>query len=336
MNKRILILVVAILTLVLTACGSKTQDEVTQAKDGKTVFRYNGETGLVTPAELAEDLGYFEKISLEYTGLTKGGPESIQFVATDQMEFGNAFNGAIIKSVEKGVKIKGVVTSYGSNEENYLGFFAKKGTDIKEAKDLIGKKVAINIRGANYEMALQEYLYENGLTDEDIKEVEFIAMPMVNAEQAVVNNQVDVAALSNIFRDKALENGKTEVVFKDTEASGEYNAGSYFFKEDFIKSHEEEVKDFTQGVARAYEWMVETEQAEVIKRMEKIMVERDRGEPVENLKYWHGRSVVTEGGVIQSSDFDKWLELLVKTKDIKTTDIDTSKMFTNEYNPYNK
>lgn len=336
MKKYVLFILLSVLTIMLTACGSKSADQKASATDEEYVLKYNGEPGNVIPAELAEDLGFFNKVKLDYQGITKGGPESIQFVATNQLDFGNAFNAAIIKSVEKGVKIKGVITSYGSTKNSYVGFYTKKGSPVKEPKDLIGKKIAVNIRGAHLEMAVQQYLLNAGLTDADIAKVEFVTIPAISAEQTLLNGQVDVVGLNSIFRDKANEAGKTDLLFKDTDPAsfdGEYNAGSYFFRDEFIKEHPEVVEDFTQGVAKAYEWLKTTDREEVIARMTKIMNERERDEPVENLKYWHESGVETAGGILQDSDYERFLQQLEKAGDIKTANVNVAKYYTNEFNP---
>lgn len=335
MKKILLAASIITLSLGLSACGKSTEDSAANAKDGKSALKYHGEPGLVTPAELAEDLGYFKKVSLDYQGVAKGGPESIQFVATKQLDFGNAFDGAIIKSIEKNVKIKAVITSYGSSEENYVGFFAKKGTKITTAKDLINKKIAVNIRGAHYEMLLKKYFKSEGLTDEEIDTIEFVTLPIVNSEQAVINGQVDLATLNNVFRDKALKNGQTELVFSDLDAlGGSYNAGGYFFREDFIQSNKEEVADFTQGVAKAYEWMAATDDKTVIAKMQEIMEKRNRDEPIENIQYWKDSGVVTKGGKISAEDYKRWLQPLVDQQELQSTNINVKKYYTNEFNPY--
>lgn len=339
MKKFASLLTVGALALSLAACGDKTKDQATEASKASTstetyALKYQGETGTVTPVEVAEDLGYFKKVKLDYQGAYTGGPESIQFVATKQLDYGMSFNGAILKSIAKGVKIKSVISSYGSNENIFVGFFGQKGTKIKDPKDLIGKKVGLNIRGAHYEMAIKQYLYNAGLTDKEIEKIQFVVIPQVNAQLAVENGQVDIAALNGIFRDKALESKKVQLVFKDVDAfNGQYNAGSYFFREDFIKENPEVVEDFTQGVAKAIDWMKETDRDEVVERLEDIMEKRDRKEPIENLKYWRGTGINTPGGVIQESDFDQWRTLLKRLGDIDDENLDTSGMYTNEFNP---
>ena len=98
-----------------------------------------------------------------------GGPESIQLTATKQTDFGSAFNGAIIKSYSKNVKIKSVVGSYGSDEDTYIGAYALKGSSIKSAKDFIGKKVGVNTLGAHMEFVIKDYLRQGGLTEDEIR-----------------------------------------------------------------------------------------------------------------------------------------------------------------------
>ena len=70
---------------------------------------------------------------------------------------------------------------------------------IKNAKDLIGKKVGMNTMGAHAEFVLKEYLKQNGLTDEEIKQVTLVVMPPVNTEQALRQEQIDVAVLSGML-----------------------------------------------------------------------------------------------------------------------------------------
>lgn len=324
------------LALSLAACGDKTADSTTNASsDGKVTLKYQGETGNVTPVELAEDLGYFKKVKLDYQGAYTGGPESIQFVATKQLDYGMAFNGALIKSIDKGVKVKSVVSSYGSNDKIFIGLFAKKGSNIQEAKDLIGKKIAVNIRGAHLEMVVKQYLYDAGLSEKEIEQVQFVVLPTINSEQAVVQGQVDVAALNFLSRDIALESKKTELVLRDIDIFKEaYNGASYFFREEYIEEHPEVVEDFTQGVAKAINWINDTDIDEVRAREKEIIEKRDRNETADNLKYYSGTGINTKGGVIAANDFDQWRTALKRMGDISDENVDTSTMYTNEFNPY--
>jgi len=130
----------------------------------KTEIRYQGWAGQVTFTELAEDLGYLAPLKLKWVGNTISGPQDIQTVVTGDIDIGGAFYGAIIKLIAAKAPIRAVVGYYGSDDNTYNGYFVKEDSPIKTARDLIGKKVAVNTLGAHLEFVLREYLARNGLT----------------------------------------------------------------------------------------------------------------------------------------------------------------------------
>ena len=130
----------------------------------KTEIRYQGWAGQVTFTELAEDLGYLAPLKLKWVGNTISGPQDIQTVVTGDIDIGGAFYGAIIKLIAAKAPIKAVVGYYGSDDNTYNGYYVKEDSPIKTARDLIGKKVAVNTLGAHLEFVLREYLARNGLS----------------------------------------------------------------------------------------------------------------------------------------------------------------------------
>ena len=130
----------------------------------KTEIRYQGWAGQVTFVELAEDLGYLAPLKLKWVGNTISGPQDIQTVVTGDIDIGGAFYGAIIKLIAAKAPIKAVVGYYGSDANTYYGYYVKEDSPIKTARDLIGKKVAVNTLGAHLEFVLREYLARNGVS----------------------------------------------------------------------------------------------------------------------------------------------------------------------------
>ena len=158
---------------VLLVTGSVTGCSASGA-DGETkTIRYQTNAGLVDLSELADALGYFEGtgIKLERVGDVQGGPESLRAVATDQVDYGGAFNGAIAKLASTGAPITAVVSYYGSDDNVNSSLLVKKGSGIDGAEDLIGKKVAVNTLGANAEAIIDTYLEKEGLSQDEIEEV---------------------------------------------------------------------------------------------------------------------------------------------------------------------
>lgn len=334
-----LFLTVALASSILVGCSS---DEKTAAtKDEKaqedTVLQYQGSTGVVTFPELAESLGYLGDVKLDNVGAGSGGPEAIQLTGTGETDFGHAFNGATIKAVTKGAKLKSVIGSYGSDENTYIGVYTLEGSSIKSPKDLIGKKIGVNTLGAHAEFVIKDYLRQGGLTEKEIAEVQLVTIPMSNAEQTLRNKQLDAVQLSGVAKDLALDRGGVTELFKDIDVFGEkFTAGAYFFREDFIKENPNTVKAFVEGVAKAIEWQRTTPREEVIAKLEEIVKARKGNEPTENLKFWKSTGIAEEGGVITDKEFQVWIDWLVKNGELKEGQIKASDLYTNEFNPYKK
>lgn len=326
------LLLAGLVSVVLSGCS----EGKTSAKgEEDQVLQYQSSPGSVSFPELAEDLGYLGDLKLESIGDSVGGPESIQLTATKQIDFGSAFNGAIIKSYSKNVKIKSVIGSYGSDKNTYIGAYALEGEPITSAKDFIGKKVGVNILGAHAEFVIKQYLRQGNLTEDEIEQVTLVTVPGASAEQILRNHQIDVVLLSGIGRDRALATGGLTEIFRDIDVFGtEFTAGDYFFTDQYIKDNPNTVKQFVEGVAKAIEWARVTPRDEVITRFEQIINKRGRKEVTDNLKYWRSTGISEEGGVITPSEYEVWIDWLVSNGELEEGKVKAEDLYTNEYNPY--
>lgn len=337
MGKRWLFLSILITALgIFTACSSDHSAKTAGADSQDKVLQYQSTPGQVIFPELAEALGYLGDIKLEKVSDMVGGPESIQLTATGETDFGSAFNGAIIKSYAEGIRIKSVVGSYGSDENTFIGFYVLEDSEIKTAKDLIGKKIGVNILGAHAEFAIKQFLRDNGLSEEEIQQVELVVVPVGSAEQILRSGQIDVVQLSGIGKDRTLENGGIRPVFKDIDLFGEFTAGAFFFTEKYIQENPDTVRTFVEGVGKAIEWARNTPREEVIKKLEEIVSAREGNETTENLKYWKSTGIAEEGGQIAKKEFQVWIDWLVKNGELKEGQIKAEDLYTNEFNPYAK
>ncbi len=333
------ILITALAGGILAGCSSKSavSGSASDRKGEDKVLQYSGGAGSVNLPELAEDLGYLGDIKLENIGTTSGGPEQIQLTATNQIDFANAFTGAVIKSVAEGVKIKSVVNSYGVDELSKGGLFVLEDSSIKSAKDLIGKKVGVNTLGAQAEFFLVQYLRDHGLTEKEIDQVQLVVIPAANAEQILRSKQVDAARLSELSKERALEKGGVRELTNDLEIyGGPFGAGTYSFSEEYIKENPNTVKTFVNGVAKALEWSKSTPREEVIERLEKIVNERNNNETTNNLKYWKSFGIESTGAVIKPEDFEVWVDYLVKDGQLKEGQVTLEDLYTNEFNSFAK
>ncbi|MCZ1005649.1 ABC transporter substrate-binding protein [Streptomyces lydicus] len=162
------------LSAVAVSCGSGGGGA---AKDQTKTLRYQGWAGTVILPELAEELGFLEDVKLKWVGNTISGPQDIQSAATGQVDFGGAFNGAVVKLAARKAPITSVISYYGVDKAAYNGFYVLKDGPVHSARDLIGKKVGMNTLGAHSEAMLDIYLQRHGLSRADIKKVEPLVVP---------------------------------------------------------------------------------------------------------------------------------------------------------------
>ncbi|PPD55156.1 MAG: ABC transporter substrate-binding protein [Methylotenera sp.] len=331
-------LAVAIMvSLGLSACSKEDVNKEVATNEGgieKLVLNYQGTNSFVTYPELAEDLGYLGPIKMYYLGSIIGGPQDLQSLATGDVDFATAFNGAIIKLAASGVDIVSVVASYGSDENTAIGFYVPENSPIKSARDLIGKKISVNTLGAHAEFVIKDYLSRGGLTKAEIDQVELTALPPVNSEQALRGGQVDVAQLQGILKDKAFERGGLRALFTDIELYGNFTAGNYTFTRKFLKENPNTVRKFVEGTARAIEWARTTPREEVIARYTDIINKRARNEDVRIVQFWKSTGIADKGGVVTEIQYQQWIDWLVKDGQLAPNKIKASDLYDNSFNPY--
>ncbi|MFF0492635.1 ABC transporter substrate-binding protein [Nocardia sp. NPDC003482] len=321
----------AALGLPLTACG---KGDSVRAENGVTTLRYLGWTDQVTLPELAESLGFFDgKVKLNWVGNTTSGPQEIQAAATGQVDYGGAFAGAVAKLAAAGAPITAVVNYYGSDEKSFQGYYVPEASPIHTVADLVGKKVGVNTLGGQNEADIHDALVRAGLSQDQIKSVQLVPLPPPNIEDAVRKGQVDAAALSGQFQQRALAIGGLRPVFTElSEYGGPINGGPYVFRNDVIAKNSDAVRTFTTGVARAIEWERDTPRDQVVAKMSEIIEGRHRsGESTATLKYWQSVGVPAKYGVISDQDFTRWEGWLRDTGAIHDT-LEPGKFYTNKFN----
>jgi ABC-type nitrate/sulfonate/bicarbonate transport system substrate-binding protein len=322
----------------LLACNERGAESRPAASDPNAPelleLRYQGFTGQVTYPELAEDLGLLAPIKLKYVGNTISGPQDIQSVVTGDTDYGGAFNGAVIKLIAAKAPVKSVVGYYGTDENTWAGYFVLEDSPLKDPRDLIGKKVAVNTLGAHVEFVLREYLTRGGLSKDEIEQVTLVVVPPVSSEQALRQRQVDVTTLSSVLRDKAVARGGMRLLFSDYDLFGKFTAGSYVFTEKSIRDRPRTVKKFVEATAAAIEWAREHTRDEVIARYTDIIKRRKRNEDASVITYWRSTGIAFKGGVIQASEFQVWLDWLVRSGQLPAGKLQLGQLYTNEFNPY--
>ncbi|MFG3258217.1 ABC transporter substrate-binding protein [Streptomyces sp. NPDC048172] len=313
---------------VTAGCGSAA------GRDGvpATTIRYQGWAGTVTPAELAEDLGYLDGLTLEWVGNTTSGPQDLQAAASGDVDFGGAFNGAVVKMAAAKAPVKAVISYYGVDAKRFNGFYVLRDSPLRHARDLVGAKVGMNTLGAHSEAMLDTYLKREGVGSGEAAKVERIALPPVNTEQALRKGRIEVAVLGDLMRDKALERGGIRPLFDDHQLLGSFSAGTYVMADRYLDRHPRVARRFVTGVGRALEWARRTPREKVVARMVRIVKRRDRSEDTGPLRYWQSYGVAGTGGRIAPRELATWARWLEQRGDIKTDRVRIEDIYTNAFN----
>ncbi|ENU23742.1 hypothetical protein F993_01896 [Acinetobacter proteolyticus] len=324
---------VIVMSVLLWGC-SKPEPKVVRS-DGleSLVFRYLGSPGVVTPLELAEDLGYLAPIKLSYQGVSTGGPQGIQSALSGDSDISSpSFAGSAVKMVASGVPGTVVIAAYGTFDDPFAGYYVLENSPIHSAKDLIGKKVGTNILGAQVEYMLKTYLKKGGLSPEQISQVTLVVLPPGSAEQALRSGHVDLAPLAG----PAIERGGVRRLYRDYDLVGDLTTGSYVMANRYIAEHPNTTRKVVTGIAQAIEWSRQQPRDQVIARFEQILQKRKRPENGAMLKYWTQWGIPSEAAKFKDGDFKIWVDNLIEEGQLKQNQIDYKKIYSNQYNEYSQ
>jgi len=313
----------------LTACGGGQTGET-------TTIRYQSYSGSVDVLQLADALGYLKGLKLKKVGDVTGGPQSLQALTSHQVDISSsAFFGAIAQVVSTGAPIKAVVSTYGSNDKTSSALVTLEGSSITSAKDLIGKKVAVNTLGANAEAVLDVWLQKSGLDKDQIKKVTLVPLPPLNMFQALQQHQVDVASVGSGQLRVAESTGlKLKTLVKDTDVIGPYNGGGVSIGDDFLKKNPKTSRTLVTGIAKAVAYVESHDRAEVLKVYDAWLKANGYSSYVKAVdQNWSGTTGVATPttAAIGDKDFAIWVDWLKDRGTVKDN-LNAGDIFTNDYN----
>ncbi|MEB6666556.1 ABC transporter substrate-binding protein [Acinetobacter vivianii] len=319
------------MSLILLGCTKPASKLTTVDGLESLEFKYLGSPGVVTPLELAEDLGYLAPIKLSYQGVSTGGPQGIQSALSGDSDISSpSFAGSAVKMVASGVPGTVVIAAYGTFDDPFAGYYVLESSPIHSARDLIGKKVGTNILGAQVEYMLKTYLKKGGLSPEEINQVTLVVLPPGSSEQALRNGHVDLAPLTG----PSIERGGVRRLYRDYDLVGDLTTGTYVMANRYIAEHPNTTRKVVTGIAKAIEWSRQQPRDQVIARFEQILAKRKRPENNAMLKYWTQWGIPSIAGEFKDDDFKIWVDNLIEEDQLKQNQIDYKKIYSNQYNSY--
>jgi NitT/TauT family transport system substrate-binding protein len=164
------------------------------------------------PLAAAIAQGYFKAEGLEVdTTPTVGGAVGLPALAAGQIQIGYSNVVSIVLGAYQGLEFQMIAAGSASSDAppNTAGLFAKKGTDIKNGKDLEGKRVAVNTRNSINWLVVREWAR---LMGGDPDRITFLEVPFPSMTDALRGNQIDAGFTVEPFLSAGVNSGATEII----------------------------------------------------------------------------------------------------------------------------
>jgi ABC-type nitrate/sulfonate/bicarbonate transport system substrate-binding protein len=344
MHKHTKILLLAVIAAVIAAAGWFVAGKARPEKD-KVAIRVLESTAPnqweLVKKLTGRDILAEEKVTLEAVHSVSGGggTTSLQALIAKNVDVASSAWPAWINIVASGGKIKavlGTIVSTRENKSGTSGLLVLEESSIHTIKDLVGKRIAVNVLGAEADYVIREYLKQNGLS---IDQVQLVVVPGENQEQMLRSRQVDAAAWTTSGGpqfDMTVEKGGVREIpgTRNYDVKGETVFLGFGFRNDFIEKHPDTVRRYVRAydVARRILYDEFQKDPERVKKAHAEIAQEKGGNPKLS-KYYEATSWTPKFPFIADKDFQWWIERFVENGQLKPGQIKPSDIYTNEFNP---
>jgi ABC-type nitrate/sulfonate/bicarbonate transport system substrate-binding protein len=243
-----------------------------------------------------------------------------------------------VNAISKGAKVKLLLPGSVTEKPEHSGLLVLEESNIHTIKDLAGKKIAVNVLGAEADFIIRTFLKQNGLS---VNKVELVVVPAENQEQVLRSRQVDAIAWTTSGGtqfDRTLDHGGVRRIpgTSGFETRGNLSllTTSEGFLEKFIREHPEEVRRYLRAVdnARHIVWEEYQKNPERVRKAYAEISEAKGGNP-ELARYYRGVRWSPDNQLIADRDIQFWIEKFTEDGLLKPAQLKPSDIYTNEFNP---
>ena len=240
--------------LATAACGSSGGSSSTSPSSGGTTTVKVGIIPIVdvAPLYLGQKEGFFGKRGLKLsTTLAQGGAAIVPGVTSGQFQFGFSNVTSLMIAQSNGVPVKAIangVASTGVAGRDFGGLVVKKGSGITSARQLAGKKVAVNTLKNINETSVRESVRKAG---GDPDKVSFVELAFDQMPAALDKGQIDAAmAVEPALATMKLQ-GATEIAAPLVDVARNLTVAMYFTSTSYAQKNPAVVKRFQEAVAES-------------------------------------------------------------------------------------
>lgn len=199
--------------LAVTACGGTDSGAGNAGGGSATQTIKTIDVGVLTsvgtaPIHMGMDKGFFKEEGLKVNlHVAAGGAALIPGVLGGDYDFAYSNIVSLLLAEGKGLSLRIVANGNSTGDSiktDYHGLAVSSKSDIKSAKDLVGKTIAVNTLANIDDIGVRAFLERGGV---DPKSAKLVEVPFPDMPGALAKGQVDAAALSEPFIAKATQEG---------------------------------------------------------------------------------------------------------------------------------
>ncbi|WP_062644236.1 ABC transporter substrate-binding protein [Streptomyces maremycinicus] len=242
--------------LATAACGS-SDDSGTSTGSSSSGGTTTVELGLipivdVAPVYLGVKQGFYAKHGLKLSITTaQGGAAIVPGVVSGQFQFGFSNMTSLMVAQSNNVPVQAVsngIASTGVQGKDFGAITVKKGSPLKSAKDLEGKKVAINTLKNINETAVRESVRKAG---GDPDKVKFVELAFDQMPAALDGGQIDAAMVVEPALATVKSQGGVEIASPLVDVAPNLTVAMYFTSTQYAQKNPEVVKKFQDATAES-------------------------------------------------------------------------------------
>lgn len=216
-------------------------------------------------ALIGKNQGRFQKLlgnkySIEWKQFN-AGPAEIEALLAGELDIGYIGPGPAVNGYARS---KGEIQIIAGASDAGAVLVARKDVDIKDVKDLQGKKVAIPQFGNTQDLSLRALLKENGLKDKTKGgNVEIVRAENPDIKTLLDQNRIDAALVPEPWGARLEKEIGVKLVldYNKVWREGQYSTAVIVARKDFIKSHPEVIENFLKAHVDITDYMNENKES---------------------------------------------------------------------------
>jgi NitT/TauT family transport system substrate-binding protein len=242
-----------ILVLMLTACGSKNNQQTASLAEVETIKIASWSQPIAEQTNLlvSEEKDFFKKEDLKVELIPgAGGGDSIKNILSGKADIAFTDPGSLYFSLNQGEKLKVIYNIYPQNVFNVVSL---KESNITKPEDLKGKKIGVYSLSSGTRQNLLVLLNQAGLTEKDVTIVETGLLNFA----PLMQGQVDATAATDTGLVTAKEKGLVDVNVLEVKDHLNVPSDVFVVTEKTYNEKKDLLKKFVNAYQSSAEWMID-------------------------------------------------------------------------------